>query len=138
MAITSQNSPTAKWTARAPAGVTPDTAAFIYQSSRNNVPFFIENWIVSLVPADMDGEWLDTSGCTLITFQIVSVGAFSGSFQASINGGVTFQDVVAEVGANPITAAGFWRFRGAYEFMRFKATAVATSVTVSVSAVTGA
>lgn len=138
MAITSQNSPTAKWTARAPTGLTPDASSFVYQSSRNQIPFFIEDWIVSLAPADMDGEWLDISGCTLVVFQFVNVGAFTATVQASMNGGKNFSDVTPEVGAASITAAGFYRFRGAYEFMRVKTSAVTTSVTVSVSAVTGA
>ncbi len=143
--VTNRSSLTARTVGQV-TGSTPDATSAMYQAARNSVPFYVENWLpgsngIGVVAGDTDNEWLDVTGNTFVCFQLGNVGAFSGSFQASIDGGANFVAIVPEVGstgvANPISAGGIYKFRGVFEFIRYHTTSVTTSITVSASAVAG-
>ena len=111
-----------------------------FRSARAKVATHIESWLdgvkAGAAAGDSDGAdfWVDVTDATLTLVEIVASGTFSGSVQASINGGTTFFDILPDTGStgttNPITANGIYRFTGAYEYIRFHTTAIQASNTV--------
>jgi hypothetical protein len=124
------------------ATVTPSQSLSINDAQlagmRALAAWYAQEVFTGTTAGDLDSTWIDVRGSTLTTWQIVPAGTFSGSVQATLDGGKTFNDVLAEVGANPLTAVGFYRFRGEYQYMRFKATAQSAAVVVSVGVAGGA
>ena len=110
----------------------------IYNAERAGIAAYAPDWVTTTAAGDRDSDWLDISGATLTIVQVVPSGTLTATVQASVNDGKTFNDLTPEVGAASITAAGIYRYRGAYQYLRFKATALSADVTVSVSFVAAA
>lgn len=118
----------------------PSATDSFFNAQRYLVPLIAEAWKVAAAAGDLDNEWIDVRGTTLAMFQLDATGTFTATIQGSINGGKNFYDLTNEAAGSSLTLSGIYRYRGAYEYMRFKSSAVQASntVTISVSLVGGA
>lgn len=125
-------------TTRTTIAASQHTNDAIYNAQRANIAAYAVDWVTTTAAGDKDNDWLDVSGATLAVVQVVPGGTLTATVQASINSGKTFNDITPEVGAASLTAAGIYRYRGAYQYLRFKATAMSAPITVSISFVAAA
>lgn len=94
-----------------------------------------QNWFS--VTGTGDTDWLDVTDYSGIVVQFVTSGTFTLTVLASLDGGTTFVAITPDQGStvhplttgNTVNAAGFYRFTGAYQFMKVNVSAITGTLT---------
>lgn len=109
-----------------------------YRFAQGGVPYRVSWFSYGANPTESD--WLEVvdTNFTLVELSLPNSSTYSGKFQASIDDGMNWYDIVPEAGSaatvNPITAAGFFRFTGPYQYIKFVGTTITGGLTTPTSA----